>query len=357
MYRCGEQLSDLRLPFMRNPDVRQDFDDPAEWEAALKALIRFRILDIKADQRKEFKATSSVLSCGELGILSVNAPTAFVCNKYEHDYATVVLPYRHGSRWWDGEQELVAWQGRSILYLAPGADLGIDSGDTTGVLVMIPRASLVKKAVAMSRGTLFASVIRSRLLRSHIFDSENMRTRELINGLYGCLFALEGVFNSGPQNVQYVSLDEVFLRVLSLLLFPELQAIDERESAYKPKLVRMKQLEDWIMANLASKISLSQLEIVSGYSARTLQDYFVQQHQKSPKQWITQQRLKKALQMLAGGDERPIANIAVDCGFRDSSRFAKMFNQEFGFLPRHCRSVDSVNQSETAASVDGHVQI
>ena len=328
---------------MANPGFRQDFGDPAEWETALKELIRFRVLDIRSDQRQEFRTTSSVLSCGELSVLSIDAPTSFVCEKYEHDYATVYLPYRRGCEWSDGEQELVGWQGRSILYLSPGADLGAASGDSSGVLVMIPRSALVQKAVAMSRGSLLASVIRSRLLRSHVFASHAMRTRELIQGLYGCLFALEGVFNSGPQNVQYVSLDDVFLRVLSLLLFPELQAIDERASAYKPKLVRMKELEDWIMANLASKISLSQLEVVSGYSARTLQDYFVQQHQKSPKQWITQQRLKKSLQMLAAGDERPISEIAADCGFRDPSRFAKLFSQEFGFLPRHCRSVDSAS--------------
>ena len=342
---------------MGNPAVVQDFADPGAWEAALKELIRFRIVDIKCDQRQEFKASSSVLVCGELGILSVSAPTPFVCEKYEHDFATLYLPYRQGSVWNDGEQELEGWRGRSILYLSPGADIGVASSDSAGVLVMIPRPILMQKAVAMSRGTLFASVIRSRLLRSHTFSLDVTRARELIHGLYGCLFALEGVFNSGPQNVAYVSLDDVFLRILALLLFPELQAIDERESAYKPKLVRMKELEEWIMANLASKISLSQLEVVSGYSARSLQDYFVQQYQKSPKQWITQQRLKKALQLLAAGDERPIAAIAADCGFLDPSRFAKRFSEEFGFQPRHCRSDDSASWPAPEPRADGHVQI
>lgn len=341
---------------MGNPDVRQEFADPGAWEATLKELIRFRILDIQDDERQGFRAASSALVCGELGILSVDAPTPFVCEKYEHDCATVYLPYRQGSVWSDGEQQLKGWQERSVLYLSPGADLGIANGDSAGVLVLIPRPVLVQRIVAMSRGKLFASAIRSRLLRSRVFGSEDVRSRELIQGLYGCLFALDGVFKSGVQNLQHVSLDDAFLRVLSLLLFPELQAIDERESAYKPKLVRMKELEDWVMANLASKISLSQLEVMSGYSTRTLQDYFVQQHQKSPKQWITQQRLNKALQMLARGDERPIAEVAADCGFRDPSRFAKMFSQEFGFLPRYCRSVDVASQVDGSALCSDRLQ-
>ena len=108
----------------------------------------------------------------------------------------------------------------------------------------------------------------------------------------------------------------------------------------------MKELEDWIMANLGAKISLSQLETLCGYSSRTLHDYFVAQHALSPKQWIIKQRLKKALQMLAAGDERPMAEIAAECGYPDSSRFAKHFSKEFGFLPRHCRSAEADGRIE-----------
>jgi hypothetical protein len=103
--------------------------------------------------------------------------------------------------------------------------------------VLIPRALLVQRAVVMSRGGVFSSVIQARLQRSHVFDASTPRDRELIVGLYGCLFALDGVLKSGAGNVSLVSLDDVFLRILMLLLFPELQVIDESPSIYKLKLV------------------------------------------------------------------------------------------------------------------------
>ena len=287
-----------------------------------------------------------MLACGELGILSVDAPTPFICEKYQHDFATVYLPYHRHSAWSDGDQLLIGRHQESILYLAPGADIGVESEASSGVLVLIPRALLVQRVVVMSRGGVFSSVIQARLQRSHVFDASTPRDRELNVGLYGCLFALDGVLKSGAGNVSLVSLDDVFLRILMLLLFPELQVIDESQSVYKPELVRMKELEDWIMANLGAKISLSQLETLCGYSSRTLHDYFVAQHALSPKQWIIKQRLKKALQMLAAGDERPMAEIAAECGYPDSSRFAKHFSKEFGFLPRHCRSAEADGRIE-----------
>jgi hypothetical protein len=66
---------------MGNPDVRQEFADPGAWEATLKELIRFRILDIQDDEKQGFRAASSALVCGELGILSVDAPAPFGCKK------------------------------------------------------------------------------------------------------------------------------------------------------------------------------------------------------------------------------------------------------------------------------------
>jgi len=332
--------SRFELPFVQASGARLEYDDPAIWEESLKRLIRFRVVDINVSKNTPFAVANAVLSCGQLAILSVDAPTPFACTKYEHDFATIYLPYRHSSAWSDGECEVVGRRGGSIIFFPAGAALDVRSQDSAGVLVMVPAPLLVQSAVAMSRGALFASVIRARLQRTQVWDMDNRRSHDLIRGLYGCLFAMDGVFSSSPGNVSFTSLDDVFLRILMLLLFPELQVMAKAESAYKPKLIRMKETEDWILANLASSISLTQLEVVSGYSARSLQDYFVSQHSMSPKQWIIQQRLKKALRLLAAGDERPMQEIAADCGYRDPSRFAKHFSKEFGFLPRHCRNVD-----------------
>lgn len=332
--------SRFELPFIQAAAARLEYQDPARWEASLKRLIRFRVVDIEANKDQPFSVANSVLSCGQLAILSVDAPTPFECTQYEHDFATIYLPYRNFSAWSDGECEVIGRNGESVVFFPAGAELGVRSGNSAGVLVMVPAQVLVQSAIAMSRGSLFASVIRARLQRTQVWGQDGRPFQDLIQGLYGCLFALDGVFSSSPENVSFTSLDDVFLRILMLLLFPELNVLAQAETAYKPKLVRMKETEDWILAHLASPISLTQLEVVSGYSARTLQDYFVSQHQLSPKQWIIKQRLKKALRLLAEGDERPMLEIAADCGYRDPSRFAKHFSNEFGFLPRHCRNAE-----------------
>ena len=332
--------SRFELPFVRVSAARLEFEDAGAWEASLKELIRFRVVDIEDSKESPFAVANAVLNCGQLAILSVDAPTPFVCTKYEHEFATIYLPYRNFAAWSDGESAVIGRSAETVLFFPAGTELDVRSRDSAGVLVMIPAQVLVQSAIAMSRGALFASVIRARLQRTQVWGLDGRRSKDLIKGLYGCLFALDGVFSSSPDNVSYTSLDDVFLRILMLLLFPELHAVSESEQAYKPKLVRMKETEEWILAHLASPISLTQLEVVSGYSARTLQDYFVSQHQLSPKQWLIKQRLKKALRLLAEGDERPMQEIAADCGYRDPSRFSKHFSKEFGFLPRHCRNPD-----------------
>lgn len=337
-------VAGFELPFMRD-DILRDFADASEWELALKAAAAFRAVDIRLPDTPEFRVASSVVACGDLSILSVDAPTPFVCERYQLDAATVYLPYCQYSVWTAADQAMVGRHGESVLYCAPGAEMSVQSDGSSGVLVMILHAALVQHALELSCGTLFVSPIRSRLQRSQVLDRGVGRNADLIAALYGCLFTLNRVHEGSPESLQQLSLDQTFLRLLLMLLFPELRAPDQLSSAYKPKLARMKELEEWILMNLSSPISLEQLEAVSGYSSRTLRDYFVTHHGESPKQWIIQQRLTKALQILSSGDDRSMSEIALDCGYRDPSRFSRHFQKQFGLQPRHCRNADPESEA------------
>ncbi|RDI58961.1 helix-turn-helix domain-containing protein [Nocardia pseudobrasiliensis] len=55
-------------------------------------------------------------------------------------------------------------------------------------------------------------------------------------------------------------------------------------------------------------------------------------------QWIIEQRLERARAQLTADPQRPIAAIALDCGFRDPSHFTRRFRTAYGMTPRDWRA-------------------
>lgn len=74
-----------------------------------------------------------------------------------------------------------------------------------------------------------------------------------------------------------------------------------------------------------------------GYISRSsLQRYFLKYMGVAPKQYLLQLRLDKAIDLLAN-DNKPISEIAADCGFSDEKYFSRAFKANFGFSPSDAR--------------------
>ena len=91
---------------------------------------------------------------------------------------------------------------------------------------------------------------------------------------------------------------------------------------------------DFIKANLHLKISMLDLKHHTKYSERSLQLIFKKHLNKSPFEYIEEQRLLKAHELIKQYKQsKKTTDIAREAGFRHLGRFSVKFKKRFGIHP------------------------
>jgi len=91
---------------------------------------------------------------------------------------------------------------------------------------------------------------------------------------------------------------------------------------------------EYIEINLHRKISMLDLKHHTKYSERSLQLIFKKHLNKSPFQYIEEQRLLKAHELIKQYKQsKKITDIAHEAGFRHLGRFSLNFKKRFGIHP------------------------
>jgi len=89
-----------------------------------------------------------------------------------------------------------------------------------------------------------------------------------------------------------------------------------------------------VQANLNQRLTMADLESISGLSARTLQYQFKNRFGCSPMRWILQQRLQACHQRFLYPQEGDsITSVAIYYGFSNLGNFARLYSQHLGELP------------------------
>jgi transcriptional regulator GlxA family with amidase domain len=91
-----------------------------------------------------------------------------------------------------------------------------------------------------------------------------------------------------------------------------------------------------MMDRLQQPISTTELAREMGLSVRTLNRRFRQATGMTPLQYLTEQRIDEARQLLLHTN-LAITEIALRVGLRDASNFARIFRQSTGVSPRNYR--------------------
>ncbi len=161
-------------------------------------------------------------------------------------------------------------------------------------------------------------------LHGQPFEGVMLQLGKLID-LFACntdLLALQGY-------------EDVFNRLVVGLLCPERFVAHAEPS--KPHKTLKQSVTDTLcedmLANLGQKITLTELERKSGYSARALQYAFKHRFGCSPMEWLREQRLQLARRRLLVGDYQTMAKLAHDCGFGTASQFSTLYKARFGEAP------------------------
>ncbi|MEO1593389.1 MAG: AraC family transcriptional regulator [Cyanobacteria bacterium J06632_22] len=97
------------------------------------------------------------------------------------------------------------------------------------------------------------------------------------------------------------------------------------------------QVLDYIDAHLGNEITLADLAQLVGMSQFHFGRLFKQSLGLSPYQYLLQQRVERAKQLLKQTDN-PVAEIALECGFNSHSHLGRKFRQLTGITPKAYRN-------------------
>lgn len=103
---------------------------------------------------------------------------------------------------------------------------------------------------------------------------------------------------------------------------------------------RFRKVIDYIQENLANRIDVSILAEMSCLSNSQFRKVFRQQFRHAPREFILRTRLQAASKLLLQTN-KPIIQVALDCGFTDQSYFTRQFSKFFEQTPLKYRSEGS----------------
>jgi AraC-like DNA-binding protein len=138
-----------------------------------------------------------------------------------------------------------------------------------------------------------------------------------------------------PPQLEMLGIDDLLYRYGAMMMRPDLFGVRRcSESTSHSLRNRIDGLCEVIRSRLDDKISLTDMERISGLSARSLQYEFSRRFGCSPTQWLRQQRLHTAREkLLSAAPGTSVTRIALELGFSSSSAFASHYRRLFGELP------------------------
>lgn len=97
----------------------------------------------------------------------------------------------------------------------------------------------------------------------------------------------------------------------------------------------VRRARDYLSDNYASDVGLSELAEIAGLSRAHLIRAFRREFHITPHAYLTDLRIRQARAMLVLG--RPIAEVALECGFADQAHFTRHFKARTGVTPGQFR--------------------
>lgn len=160
-------------------------------------------------------------------------------------------------------------------------------------------------------------------------------TDPVLGGLLGALFcSMEG---EGERSALFV--DQISVAI-GIHLVQRYGTAVETSSSFRRKLSARAQadLRSQIECHLDGQISIDDLARTCNLSTGMFLQAFRATMGKTPQQWLTQQRIEKAMQLMLTSD-LPLKDVAAQCGFSDQSHFTRVFSRIMGATPAAWRRI------------------
>lgn len=322
------------IPLLGHSWLRHTTRDPQAWAQAVCAATPVRICEPQV-AGQPFRNDSAILNLGQVVVVATQgSPITLVTE--QHPSAQLLIPYGGWGLWRLEGAGYANPFGESLLYLPP-APLSLENDITSGVALNLDPSSLLTAALTMAGPEGLPTARLSVFQEPRRLLMVDPAAGQLIQGIYSLLITLHQLTGSPGTDLALLRLDDVLIRMVVLLLLPELQQDPQSTRAFETVAEAQGKLEAllaWIDAHLDVPIGLSDLEAQVHWSRRTLQYAFQRAHGCTPLQWVRRRRLQRAMQRLKTpqpGDT--IASIARSVGFTNPVSFGREFRRLYGCPP------------------------
>ena len=225
---------------------------------------------------------------------------------------------------------------RDVGVLSGGEARLVEAQPCSGVVARIDPARLLRTLDTISGGV------------GHGFSLNRLRETQTVRmqhgdidfrGVFGSFFRMidvqagHGAFHD-HRIPEILGLDDQFYRLAALSLAPQL-LLDGQPSVPTVSHDRIDTLCDAIRNTRDRFLTLTEMEVMTGLSRRTLQHNFLKRFGCSPMTWQRRERLRLAHEALTRGDQDAmnIAELGYELGFASPSSFADFYRRMFGETP------------------------
>lgn len=278
--------------------------------------------------KQEFASKSRVLSIDGLKI-SASANTPVIVDVGHTDDVTLMIPMQGMSSSTFDNKRLVWGEGVGACFL-PSMKRGGDSTYRSLLTLTINEIKLRSTMRAMY-GLFDDEKLNANLSAPKVVPL-TLGHMNLVNAFHGLSKIIDAA-NLDAELLQMQGVDDMFYRNIAIMLEPE---IFIKRYEKRPQLSKngFKNACDYALAHLSDRITLTKLENVSGLSQRALHNAFVDKFQKSPMQWVKEQRLNAAHKSLnASNQSDTVTQIALGLGFSNLGQFSIDYRKKFGESP------------------------
>lgn len=282
---------------------------------------------------KKFRSKSVAIEIGGLKLVA-GANTPISVHVIAATHCNLLIPFFGTNLTTVGQRKLIWDAGKNALYLPAIGHAGHCSTRST-LSINIEPDRLQQSARAMLGFGADQSVDLylddARLLLLHSPRRDTAKSWRHLCGLVDTMC-------EEPELLAQLGVDELVCRNVVLMFRPDL--FEKPATLAQDKAVRvvsqraLDPLCSYIESNLEERITLSDMERVSGMSSRALQYAFLQRYQCTPMQWVRNERLDSARDILSQNEQDlTIGSVAERLGFAKHSTFSALFKTRFGETP------------------------
>lgn len=274
--------------------------------------------------KRDFLCRVASINVG--GLTVVNTASTSVLTDVEASKPSLFIPVYGPKLVTNVNGSATSYDPESHALYAPKGRRIAKNGIRSSIILEIDQERLQRTIDVMSGGAASFD-----LNVPHILPLRSGSTNfvQLISGLCRTLEDVSG----DAITMKMLALDETFYRVAATMFMgpdPTVGAPQDRSG----KSSVLDTVCQFARQNLEQRITLTDLEAISGASSRRLQYEFIKKVGCSPMAWLRKERLNRARSILSKpNDDVNITVTASSLGFSNLGTFSRYYREEYGELP------------------------